>query len=140
MIEWVESMSTGDHRLDAQHRMLFQKFNQFSEILENRAEVREAAGDVLDFLQFYAIWHFGQEEDCMNKHRCPVAASNKNAHAEFNRMFGEFYTRWQENTMDLPLAIETHARLAEWIKQHVISTDTRLRPCMPKEKQIPEHT
>jgi hemerythrin len=113
MIVWDETMSTGDHRLDAQHRMLFQKFNEFSAIIERRGEVREAAGEVLDFLQFYAIWHFGQEEDCMHRASCPAAASNKNAHAEFSRMFGEFYTRWQENTMDLEMALETHTRLAE---------------------------
>ena len=132
MIVWDESMSTGDSRLDAQHRMLFQKFNEFSEIVERRVDVREAAGEVLDFLQFYAIWHFGQEEECMHKHQCPVAAANKNAHEEYKKMFGEFYLRWQENTMDLTLALETHDRLAEWIRRHVISTDTRLRPCLPQ--------
>jgi len=61
-----------------------------------------------------------------------VAAANQNAHEEYKKMFGEFYLRWQENTMDLTLALETHERLAEWIRRHVISTDTRLRPCLPQ--------
>lgn len=138
MIVWDKSMSTGDSRLDAQHRMLFQKFNEFSEILEQRGEVRETAGEVLDFLQFYSIWHFGQEEECMNLHNCPVAANNKNAHEDFKRIFGEFYTRWQENTMDLDLALATHTKLANWIMAHVISTDTRLKPCLPKDYPLAE--
>lgn len=45
-------MSTGLRLLDEQHKLFFEKFNEFSVAL---AEVtaRETAGEILDFLQFY---------------------------------------------------------------------------------------
>lgn len=132
MITWDESMSTGDRRLDTQHQMLIQKFNELSGIIGSgdTAETRQSAADVLDFLQFYATWHFKQEEDCMNRYNCPIAAANKSAHIEFLKIFGSFYTKWQELNMDMTLAQSTHDQLALWIKKHIINIDTQLRPCV----------
>jgi len=50
----------------------------------------QLAREILDFLQFYAKWHFGQEEDCMNKYKCPIADQNKKAHAGFLKKFDRF--------------------------------------------------
>lgn len=134
MIVWSESMSTGDRRLDVQHQMLIQKFNELTEIIASgdTAESRLAAADVLDFLQFYATWHFKQEEDCMERYQCPVAAVNQRAHREFLSMFGAFYTSWQEGNMDMVLAQQTHDHLANWIITHIVNIDTQLRPCVHK--------
>lgn len=132
---WDESMSTGVPRLDKQHQMLIQKFNEFTEILDNATASREAAEDALDFLQFYASWHFKHEEDCMEQYHCPVAAANKQAHIEFLKQFGALYERWQNNTMDAATARETHTHLADWILKHILSIDTRLKPCVPKTQK-----
>ena len=85
MIAWDESMSTGVERLDAQHKTLIEKFNELSLVFagNNIAETRLAAGELLDFLQFYAVWHFQQEEVLMDQYQCPIADVNKKAHAEF---------------------------------------------------------
>ena len=129
MIVWDDSMSTGVPRIDAQHKMLFQKFNEFSDAI-SQATSQEAAGETLDFLQFYATWHFGQEENCMNEYKCPVAAVNKQAHAEFIRTFGKFYTEWQTGIMTPKLVNETYKELEKWLVQHVARVDTQLRPCV----------
>ncbi len=131
MITWDDSMSTGVQIIDAQHKMLFQKFNEFSEAISGITS-REAAGELLDFLQFYATWHFGQEENCMNKYKCPAAAENKKAHAEFVRTFGQFYTQWQTNIMTPELVHSAYLTLEKWLIQHVAQVDTRLRPCVNK--------
>jgi hemerythrin len=129
---WDESMSTGMPRLDKQHQMLIQKFNEFTDILDDPNQFRETAADVLDFLQFYATWHFKQEEDCMDQYKCPIAAENRQAHEEFMVQFGNLYQRWQSGTMDVVTARKTHETLGIWIKNHIIETDTRLKPCLPK--------
>ena len=131
MIIWDDSMSTGIPIIDAQHKMLFQKFNEFSKAISGITS-RETAGEVLDFLQFYATWHFGQEENCMNEYKCPVAAKNKQAHAEFVSKFSQFYTQWQEGTMTQNLMNETYMELEKWFVYHVQQTDTQLRPCVKK--------
>jgi hemerythrin len=131
MIIWDDSMSTGVPRIDAQHKMLFQKFNEFSEAISGTTS-REAAGEILDFLQFYATWHFGQEENCMNEYQCPVAAENKQAHAEFVSTFSRFYTQWQTDIMTSQLVSETYTTLEKWLVRHVAWVDTQLRSCVKK--------
>jgi len=132
MILWDEdTMSTGISEIDEQHKMLFRKFNEFSEAIAGKKSL-EAAGDILDFLQFYAKWHFGEEEDCMNKYKCPIADQNKNAHAEFIRKFDRFYTEWQTGNMTAKLAQKTYNELEQWLVNHVARTDTQLRPCVKR--------
>ncbi len=132
MITWDESMSTGVALIDAQHKMLFQKFNEFSEAIAGEMS-QEAAAEILDFLQFYATWHFGREEQCMNEYHCPVAAQNKQAHAEFMATFNGFYLRWQNGTISPELVSKTYQEMESWLTNHVARTDTQLRPCVKKE-------
>lgn len=129
MITWDESMITGVDDLDVQHKKLIQKFNEFSQVMTD-GHARETAGDVLDFLQFYATWHFEREEACMAEHQCPIAARNKQSHAEFLQTFNQFYKQWQENIMDDALIEQTFSELSEWIANHIRGIDTQLRPCV----------
>jgi hemerythrin len=130
MIIWdEETMGTGLPIIDAQHKKLFKEFNEFSEAVAKK-KTREAAGELLDFLQFYVTWHFGQEENCMNEYKCPVAAQNKQAHAEFVKKFSRFYEQWQAGTMTPELANQTYIELENWLVKHVARVDTQLRSCV----------
>ena len=131
MITWNKTMSTGVPRLDEQHKMLFQKFNEFSAVI-SKVTAREAAGDILDFLQFYVLWHFKEEEAYMDECQSPAAEENKRAHAEFISRFGQFYTQWQENTMTPQLANDTYLELQNWLVNHIALTDTRLNSHVKK--------
>ena len=131
MIIWDESMSTGVTIIDDQHKMLFNKFNELSSVI-TEATAREAAGSLLDFLQFYAAWHFKREENCMDEYKCPIAAENKQAHGYFLEKFDQFYTQWQKENMTPKLVNDTYTELENWLLQHVAQTDTRLRSCVKK--------
>jgi hemerythrin len=126
MIVWDDSMSTGVAMIDEQHKMLFQSFNDFSEAL-SQITAREAAGEVLDFLQFYAVWHFQEEEKEMERFQCPAAEANKRAHAEFIRIFNQFYDQWQTGIMTSELAVSSYEQLEKWLVDHVMGIDTQLR-------------
>jgi hemerythrin len=131
MITWDDSMLTGLPDIDAQHKEIIAKFNEFSRAIGfSHGEGRETAGNVLDFLQFYAAWHFEREEACMAQYNCPVAEFNKRAHAQFVEKFGRFYRQWQEGNMDSNLMRKTFEELALWIENHIRKTDTQLRPCI----------
>jgi len=131
MITWDESMSTGLKDIDAQHREIIAKFNELSAAIERGygADI-ELAGDILDFLQFYAVWHFEREEQCMLQYQCPVAQINKQAHAEFVEKFGRFYEYWQEHGMDINVTYRTFQELEEWIRTHIMGIDIQLRGCV----------
>jgi len=133
MINWDDSMATGLPELDAQHKEIIKKFNEFSEaVSRGKGRDRDVAGDILDFLQFYTAWHFEREEKCMTQYGCPVAKANKQAHAEFIGKFGRFYEQWQEVGMDPELVRETYQELALWIVNHIRRMDTQLYVCVKK--------
>lgn len=126
MIVWNDSMSTGVDMIDEQHKMLFQSFNDFSSALSEMT-AREAAGEVLDFLQFYAVWHFKEEEKEMEQKNCPAAEANKRAHAEFIQIFTQFYDQWQTGIMTRELAVKSYEQLEKWLIDHVMGVDIQLR-------------
>lgn len=133
MLEWDDSMTTGIQRIDAQHKEIIKKYNEFSAALSSgisRAEEKEEAGNILDFLQFYAQWHFHREEECFAEYECPAAEMNKKQHGEFLEMFGNFYEQWQSEGMDNELVIETYRGLGDWIQNHIMRTDTQIFPCV----------
>jgi hemerythrin len=129
MLIWDETMSTGDARTDFQHKTLIEKFNDLSDIIENKSAAgkHQTAGDILDFLEFYAAWHFRQEEALMQQLNCPAADQNKREHTEFLVDFTEFKTRWLQSNMDATVLQAAHAKLAHWITDHILSVDISLR-------------
>jgi hemerythrin len=135
MLTWDDSMSTGLPQIDAQHKEIIEKYNELSAALTHGSGAgRVAAGELLDFLQFYSVWHFEREERCMEEYRCPAAELNKQAHAQFIEMFGSFYERWQESSMDPELVQTTYAELGRWIASHIMSVDTALLPCVKQDQ------
>ena len=132
MIVWDDSLSTGVAEIDVQHQRLIDKYNELEAALDaGNGEGRLVAGELLDFLQFYVVWHFEREEVCMHEWQCPIAAVNQKAHAEFVAMFGEFYERWQTGSMSTALALETFGELGRWIENHIRGIDSGMRGCMP---------
>jgi hemerythrin len=131
MVTWQDSLSTSDERTDSQHKVLIEQFNQLEEIMNTSTagSFRQAAGEVLDFLQFYAAWHFEEEEKLMAGLNCTLAAENKKQHAEFLAMFNDFYAKWQTSKMDLELARSTYKVMSNWIVNHIIQVDTHIKDC-----------
>ena len=129
MVTWDKKLSTGDERTDSQHKVLIDKLNEFEMIVSSNSsgDIRREAGEVLDFLQFYAAWHFAQEEQLMTELNCPAAAENKAAHGRFLEMFGKFYSQWQSSSMDIELARSTYRKLSEWVTDHIMTVDTQLK-------------
>lgn len=129
MIIWDDSMATGVPEIDGQHIELIERYNAFAETLNTHQFMTLEAGELLDFLQFYAVWHFEREEECFDKYECPIAAANKEAHAEFIHKFGYFYEQWQTQGMNPELMRQTFAELGIWIANHIRRIDTELYPC-----------
>jgi hemerythrin len=129
MITWDESMTTGVPKIDAQHKKLIAKYNEFYAAVTDGSG-RIIISEILDFLQFYATWHFGEEEACMNDYQCPVAQANKQAHAYFVALFGQFYEDWQQSSLDADEVQAACTKLGDWIDNHIRRVDTQLYPCV----------
>lgn len=129
-IVWNDhTMSTGDAEIDAQHKVLITRINELFDFMR-QGRGTEGLPGLLDFLGNYARLHFAHEEACMNRNRCPAAASNKAAHAEFMTIFGTIRRRLETEGANARLVIEAQQQLSSWITQHIVRTDTQLRPCL----------
>ena len=92
-MKWSDSYATGIPRIDEQHKMIFQFAGDFRDALEEgRGE--GVYGTLLKSLGLYIRTHFGFEEQCMERFRCPVAALNKEAHAQVAESFATFEARY----------------------------------------------
>ena len=129
MIVWNAALATGVPHIDAQHKELIEHFNALAAAVE-QGRGREETGALLDFLQFYARWHFEREERCMDEYRCPAAAVNKAAHHYFNQRFGWLYEQYQRSDVNPQTVSDTLAELETWIVNHIARIDTRLGPCV----------
>lgn len=129
MIVWNDAMQTGVSYIDAQHKELIEHFNALYTAIE-QGKGREETGKLLDFLQFYAQWHFEREEHCMEAYQCPAAAANSAAHRYFVRRFDWLYEQYQQSDVDARIVQDTLAELETWVVNHIVKIDTRLGACM----------
>lgn len=126
---WDDSMTTGVPEIDVQHKELLTRFNELVEAL-SIGKGREETGKMLDYLQFYAQWHFGREERCMDEYHCPVAAANREAHRQFLEKFGQLYQQYQDAGVNPQVMHDTFAELEAWIIKHIKRVDTQLAACI----------
>lgn len=129
-LQWdARTMATGVEEIDAQHRELIDHCNEFFRLM-HQGKAGDGLGEFMDFLGQYAAWHFRHEEECMAEHRCPVAARNKQAHATFIQIFKGYRKRLMEEGATTSLVIEVQQKMSDWIRNHIVRTDTHLRECV----------
>jgi hemerythrin len=129
---WEDKLQTGDSNLDFQHKYLFETFNKLGDAIYAQ-HGKDAISSILERLKFYAEWHFGKEEECMDRYSCPVAQTNKTAHATFLDMFNKYYTEYQQTGGSEELAIKLHETLSDWFLNHVSGIDSKLHPCIHRK-------
>ncbi|WP_262180003.1 bacteriohemerythrin [Haloarcula laminariae] len=124
-IEWVdERYSTDIDRFDEQHKHLFGLLNDlYVAIDEGHSE--ETVGDILQELERYTEYHFGDEEEFMQD--CGYAMDcadcfydHRDFHEEFVETVGEFRER-HENGEEITLDILEFTK--EWLDAHIGGDD-----------------
>ncbi|MGB7768001.1 MAG: bacteriohemerythrin [Verrucomicrobiia bacterium] len=133
MILWTEQFVTGSSTIDQQHRMLINNINHLESMLTETNPSREECEflvHLVDFLESYAGTHFQFEEHCMEKHRCPAHAQNKQAHEKFLKFIHQFKERYEREGLRLDVLRSLHQFLSSWIEEHILQVDTQLRPCI----------
>ena len=129
-LKWDEAaMATGVAEVDQQHQKLIDHLNELFRLMRE-GHGKEGIDSFVDFLTDYADTHFRHEEGCMTAYRCPVAAANKIQHMQFMRLLGGYRKRLQDEGPTGSLAIEVQHTVGEWIRNHIIKTDTHLRSCV----------
>ncbi|BBL73565.1 bacteriohemerythrin [Methylomagnum ishizawai] len=128
-IMWSDSLATGNKAIDIQHKYLVDIINDLAELIEaghSPAKIR----NILNLLQHYTEWHFHREELCMERHRCPAAAINQSAHADFIRTFVAFRKEYAERGGCEDFARRMYNELTAWLVNHIQRVDGQITPCM----------
>ena len=127
-ISWDPSMTTGVESLDNQHKQLITWLNDLLSAMSFGRGRNEVAG-LLDKLGGYAVMHFGNEEECMTKYNCPVAAKNAAAHLDFVATFTTFREEFDRTGATAHLVVRVEGELMRWLTSHIRGIDTQLAPC-----------
>ncbi|MCC6472512.1 MAG: hemerythrin family protein, partial [Burkholderiales bacterium] len=117
--------------VDEQHRKLFQYLNDLEDAVIQGDVSGALLVESLDFLEDYARSHFGNEEACMLRFKCPVAADNRIAHRRFIEMYQEYKRRLQEEGPSYALFRELLSRCEQWLVEHICRIDVQLKSCLP---------
>ncbi len=72
----------------------------------------------------------------MERHRCPVAGKNKEAHARFVDNFRQLRTKIEADGPSASLAIEVQRQLADWLVNHIRKIDTQLGGCVSHKVKV----
>lgn len=124
------TMSTGVPSVDLQHRQLIDMINALVVSLE-RGDEATAVGTALRKLQGYTTTHFAHEEKCMRDYACPVARANELAHQTFLSSVEQLSAEFARTGPTRMLGTKVQSSMGMWLKTHIVSTDTKLRPCVP---------
>ena len=93
---WNESMRCGVLEVDSQHKELFRQVDGLHRAM-SQGEGRKEIGRLLEFLGRYVVQHFAAEERKMDELACPAAATNRQAHAEFLKVFKDLRNRFDRS-------------------------------------------
>lgn len=125
-MKWSERFATGIERIDAQHKMLFKMTEDYLAALDLGAGGR-VYGVLLQSLDVYARGHFGFEEGCMDRCRCPAAQANRADHVRFMEVLAGFQERYAQRGFDEVEARELIDTLDQWLENHIGSIDIQLK-------------
>lgn len=124
-IEFDDTLKTGDARVDEQHRMLVETFNELQDASLDSLGA-EVVAPLLHQLHDYTIQHFTAEQELMARSRFPAAEMLE--HVEEHRVLTDrvrqLITEYSAGGFEsvLPLA----SLLQDWLAQHIRQSDRRV--------------
>lgn len=133
IIIWTKDFETGSPELDQQHRLLIDNINLLAEQLHATNPTKEElafAIHLVDYLEAYANIHFTTEERCMESHRCPVHAQNRQEHSQFRGFIRDYKRLCEIQGFNPELLRNLHHVMRSWICDHILKVDTQLKACL----------
>ena len=128
-IQWDESMATGVDTVDAQHKQLIAWLNDLVEAI-GQGRARSEIQGLLAKLGAYSGFHFGHEEECMARYKCPAAEQNILAHKAFVATFSALRDEFDQTGATAHLVVRVEVEMLRWLTTHIQRTDTQLLPCV----------
>ncbi|MBI1904983.1 MAG: hemerythrin family protein [Rhodocyclales bacterium] len=128
-LEWREQLSVGNDLIDDDHKRLIDIINRAELSLKSKNLIRLTT--VLDELSAYSIKHFEMEEALAEAVGFPDVSRLHDSHrgllAKLDRVKSELAATWDDAMADHFTAL-----LREWLVNHVIKEDARMKPYLSR--------
>lgn len=125
-MEWTKQMSVGIDLLDDDHKRLFDMINSLF-VTDARNQNRTHLHNMLVELLDYTNFHFGREEEYMERCHYPGFDTHKAAHQTFITQVTDLKNDF-DNGNEIMLRIDLILLLKDWLLEHIQTTDQLYRP------------
>ena len=89
IIEFDDTLITGNETIDTQHKELISRIKQFVDTCEKEENSKIKAIKMLDYLTEYTNFHFSEEEKLQEEIGYPGLKEHKEKHEEFKKNLKE---------------------------------------------------
>jgi hemerythrin len=122
VIEWQPSLSVGVLEIDIQHKLLFERFNNFVQACESQAD-QETVHRLFWFLEAYAVTHFAEEEKLMQQVGYPEYPRHRQQHETFVAEVAKVKERLKSEGPTQELVASMTHFISGWLLQHISVMD-----------------
>ncbi|HUU28808.1 MAG TPA: bacteriohemerythrin [archaeon] len=121
-IPWDESLNTGIHWIDEQHKQLLKCIeDMLNALIEKKCQ--ENVKSLVTFLSDYVRTHFNTEQSYMIRYNYPNFLIHKIQHKDFFKKMKEIERQYALHGSSRELAMEIEKELWGWYKTHICKFD-----------------
>ncbi|MCG8689142.1 MAG: bacteriohemerythrin [Desulfobacterales bacterium] len=134
IIEWTEKFSINHPELDAQHKKWVSIYNEAHDRMMNpdHKGFTTTGIDALKEMREYSKYHFVKEEEVMAELEMPDLEKHKKIHALFSIEIEKMIQDLESGNH--VLNSEVIKRLENWLRQHILKEDFKLKDLIDKSK------
>lgn len=122
-IEFDDNLITGNEMIDTQHKELIDRTNQFLAKLEENVGRVEAI-KMLDYLDEYVEFHFGEEEKLQEEIGYPGLAEHRKKHEELKNTVKELFDMLEEEDGPSEAFVkQVESNVVNWLILHIQGYD-----------------
>ena len=122
-IEFSDNLITGNKTIDAQHKELIDRIDQFVKVCED-GDGNVKAINMLDYLSDYTDFHFSDEEKLRQEVSYPGYPQQKEKHEEFKKTIETLHNYLEE--LDGPndaFVEQVKSKVVDWLFGHIETFD-----------------
>ncbi len=125
-IQWNDNLASGSTEIDTQHKELFQRINNLLATFDKNALDRQEISKIIQYLDDYVVFHFGNEERHMDHYQYSSTSQHKAQHSQFVKTFGKLRERMLLEGVNASLAQEMKELVVDWLLNHIKYSDRAL--------------
>lgn len=122
LFNWNNSYSVGIQEIDNQHKILIGLINDLHDGMK-QGKGKEVLGGILKELVRYTVFHFGFEENLLEKNVYPELSTHKKAHVGLIDQVNKLNIDFESGNK--VLTMEVMAFLKDWLGNHIMGTDKK---------------